>query len=54
MKNNMKVYIVVWDPRDKDIFPICETFTTHEKAEHYVELQSVPYDYRIVEREVKE
>ena len=53
MKSNMKVYIVVWDPLDKDIFSICDTFTTYEKAQHYVELQNDPYEYRIVEKEVK-
>lgn len=50
----MKVYIVVWDPLDKDIFAICDTFATHEKAQHFVGLQKNPYEFRIVEREVKE
>lgn len=53
MTNNMKVYIVVWDPLDKDIFSICDVFPTYEKAQHYVRLQNNPYEFRIVEREVK-
>lgn len=49
----MKVYIVVWDPIGEDIFAIEDVFATSEQAQDYVTHQKDPYEFRIVEREVK-